>query len=54
MIFSTIHKTEYTKKLLSDATGEQLLVKEKVFAAQGKSAVYGKTFEKSGFKTKKG
>lgn len=27
-------QTEYTKKLLSDATAEQLLVKEKVFAAQ--------------------
>ena len=27
-------QTEYTKKLLSDVTAEQLLVKEKVFAAQ--------------------
>lgn len=45
-------QTEYTKKLLSDATAEQLLVKEKVFVASGKSAVYD--IWKSGFKTKKG
>ena len=35
-------QTEYTKKLLSDATAEQLLVKEKVFALAGESGS-GKT-----------
>ena len=40
-------QTEYTKKLLSDATAEQTSCKRKSVCCSGKSAVYGKTFEKA-------